>query len=424
MKIVCVLKSGGCYRPGHVYALRDMCKAWMPKHEFVCLTDVPGLTCATEALKDNLAGWWSKMELFRVFTAGDTLFMDLDTILRAPCGAVVEEARQRPFVILRDVSRGVKNPLAMQSSIMWWSGDWGWLYDEFAAGGLSSTLHGDQNFIEHAFFKTGRRAVYWQDITSGVASYKVSIAGQERPAQVPVVVFHGSPRPWQQAVIPYPFPPPQYAALALRKGWVVPRHDRHVLDASLREVQDLDRILSHCKQRRNAFQAGGNIGIWAAALADRFEQCWTAEPDYQNFMALETNTCHLPNLTRLPMALGAEFGEMRVRQVEGNAGAHYCVPGRGSVVAPIDSLALQDLDFLQLDIEGLEHQAIVGAEKTIRRSMPLIVLELKGLGRRYGVEDESTIELLKSWGYSIVDRVARDVIFKPIFPVAKLTSAP
>ncbi len=412
MKIVCVLKSGGCYRPGHVYALRDMCRTWMPPHEFACLTDVPGLACASLPLQHDLKGWWSKMELFRDFCEGETLFLDLDTIIRGPCGQVIEEARKHPFVILRDVSRGVRNPLAMQSSIMWWNGGVQWIWEAFEKQGLVSDLRGDQDCLEQVFASAGKSAVYWQDITESIASYKVSIAGQDPPSYAPIVIFHGSPRPWQQKEIPYPFPAPQSVALALRKGWVVPKHDRELLNASLREVKDLDRMLAHCSLRRTAFQAGGNIGIWASALAARFHDCVTAEPEHENFTALETNTCDSPNITRYKMALGTVFGEMRLRHTAGNAGAHYCVPGRGSVVSPIDSLGLWDVDFLQLDVEGFEHQAVLGAEKTIKKSFPVIVLELKGLGRKYGYDDQTTISLLESWGYNAVDRVARDVVFK------------
>ena len=70
-----------------------------------------------------------------------------------------------------------------------------------------------------------------------------------------------------------------------------------------------------------------------------------------------------------------------------------------------------DVDLLQLDIEGFEHQAILGAAETIDRCSPVIVLELKGLGKRYGYSDEETIEFLSDLGYKIKDRIHRDVLF-------------
>jgi FkbM family methyltransferase len=44
--------------------------------------------------------------------------------------------------------------------------------------------------------------------------------------------------------------------------------------------------------------------------------------------------------------------------------------------------APNNIDYLSLDIEGSEHQAILGAERTIKKTYPIITLELKGLGSR------------------------------------------
>ena len=64
-----------------------------------------------------------------------------------------------------------------------------------------------------------------------------------------------------------------------------------------------------------------------------------------------------------------------------------------------------------LDVEGSEHLAILGAISTIEASWPVITLELKGHGERYGYTDDDTINLLADMGYKIADRVNRDVIF-------------
>lgn len=92
-------------------------------------------------------------------------------------------------------------------------------------------------------------------------------------------------------------------------------------------------------------------------------------------------------------------------------GAHHCTAGDDVQVCTIDSLGLADVDFIQLDIEGFEHQAIHGAKSTIVASLPVIVLELNGLGNKYGHTDQSTIDLMSSMGYQIVGRISRDVIF-------------
>lgn len=191
----------------------------------------------------------------------------------------------------------------------------------------------------------------------------------------------------------------------------MPCHDKHGMDAILRDSHGIPHMLKHCRSRKTAFQAGGNIGIWPAALAKEFAQCVTAEPDSENYNALKANTAHIPNVTTIKAAIGKQSGTTNMQRVHGNMGAHHCTTGEDVQVCTIDSLGLADVDFIQLDIEGFEHQAILGAKSTIEASLPVIVLELNGLGNRYGYTDQSTIDLMGSLGYQIIGRISRDVIF-------------
>jgi hypothetical protein len=75
--IACVLKSGLFkpwghkdytvqYGPHHVLWLREQfARQLSAPHRFICLTDmdIPGVE--PRPLRDDLPGWWSKMELFR-----------------------------------------------------------------------------------------------------------------------------------------------------------------------------------------------------------------------------------------------------------------------------------------------------------------------------------------------------------------------
>jgi Methyltransferase FkbM domain len=62
-------------------------------------------------------------------------------------------------------------------------------------------------------------------------------------------------------------------------------------------------------------------------------------------------------------------------------------------------------------VEGYELKALRGAEKTITQHSPVIVLELKRLGERYGDSDSDTIAWLAARGYRIAAHAHRDVIF-------------
>lgn len=204
MRIACVLKTGGVYRAEHVYALRDMCQQWMPEHHFVCLTDLPDLDCETKPLQQNLAGWWSKLELFDAFTSGETLYMDLDTVVRGPCVDLLKKLENKKFVILRDFGRAFRFPKSMGSGLMFWRDDYRWIFELFMAKRPENSMRGDQDFLKHAFNHSGKPVEYWQDFTSDICSFKMHIRDQNPASSASLVCFHGSPRPWAQSLISYP----------------------------------------------------------------------------------------------------------------------------------------------------------------------------------------------------------------------------
>ncbi|MSQ98123.1 MAG: FkbM family methyltransferase [Xanthomonadales bacterium] len=195
-------------------------------------------------------------------------------------------------------------------------------------------------------------------------------------------------------------------------GWAVPDADQHCIQAVLAEVVDLGASLDLCKQFRTAVQAGGNVGVYPMAMAQKFKRVYAVEPDSANYEAMTINTITQPKVFIRRAAFGKDHGRAAIDQIyPDNIGAHQIKEGTEFDVLPIDSLGVTDCDLLQLDIEGCEHLAILGALKTIKASWPVITLELKGHGERYGYTDDDTINLLAGMGYKIADRVNRDVIF-------------
>jgi len=200
--------------------------------------------------------------------------------------------------------------------------------------------------------------------------------------------------------------------MKLVEGWQVPDLDECCINALLVELPDLKESYAFMNQFRTVIQAGGNIGVYPATMAQQFERVITVEPDTLNYQALLLNVAGSDNIEHTLAAFGHKHGTASVDHVyPENIGAHQLKVGTDVKVIPIDSYGVDDCDFIQLDIEGYEHLALLGAEQTINKTHPIITLELKGLGSRYGYSDEDTIELLATWGYEIVGRVNRDVIF-------------
>jgi len=52
----------------------------------------------------------------------------------------------------------------------------------------------------------------------------------------------------------------------------------------------------------------------------------------------------------------------------------------------IDDLGLDACDLIQLDVEGFEAKVLQGASQTITRCRPVIMVEDRGHGTRYGMQ--------------------------------------
>jgi FkbM family methyltransferase len=178
---------------------------------------------------------------------------------------------------------------------------------------------------------------------------------------------------------------------------------------ALEHVKGVEWAIANCPQRRVALQAGGNVGLWPRRLARRFARVITFEPDPVSRECLKAN---VPASVEVhDEALGSAFGRCSVKHR--GLGSHRVVEGDTVQVITIDSLGLEALDYLQLDIEGYEHHALQGAVETLKRCRPIVQVELRGFATKYGTTTEDTVQLLAWLGYREVSKQpGSDVVFR------------
>jgi len=199
MKILTVLRSGGNFRPEHVYAVQRMCEEHLPNtpFQFFCLTDLE-LDCPTIKLAHGWPGWWSKLELFKQL--GPCLYFDLDVIITGNIDDLVASISSTDVCMLRD--QWYK--CSMNSTMMYWDGDLTRLYDKFSLNPdvYMKKFRGDQNFIGSYI---GKHEWIQNLSDESVVSFKFNIKHGKlyNPDLHKIVFFHGRPRPWNQKVIDY-----------------------------------------------------------------------------------------------------------------------------------------------------------------------------------------------------------------------------
>lgn len=200
-----------------------------------------------------------------------------------------------------------------------------------------------------------------------------------------------------------------------RKGILFQKSDSEsTIRKRLRGSEDCERASRYCKQHKVAIQAGGHSGLYPLALSKIFESVYTFEPDHDNFLSLALNTAQNSNIYKLQAALGRSPQFIDLNRKSGGSGSHY-VDGNGMIpMLTVDICEFEACDLIYFDIEGFEHEALMGAERTIQRFRPVIVLEDKGHAERFGVPSSEAVDhLVERHHYDVAARSNKDVILTP-----------
>ena len=118
-------------------------------------------------------------------------------------------------------------------------------------------------------------------------------------------------------------------------------------------------------------------------------------------------------------ALGSCMGKMSVgKYYPGNSGGtmfEYDEDGDVPVIT-LDSLNLQKLDFMKIDVEGAQLDVLNGAKETLSRLSPILLIELGTHVGETGFDKKKEIngpiKLLKELGYEVAERISpTDYVF-------------
>jgi FkbM family methyltransferase len=139
--------------------------------------------------------------------------------------------------------------------------------------------------------------------------------------------------------------------------------------------------LSHLQGKKIRFVDGGAYNgdtfLELCSIAD-VEVAYLFEPDASNFAQLVYNTSRDRHAVQcLPLGLSNQYGISSFNAGNGE-GASITENGSSHIaVAALDTvLAGHTVDFIKLDVEGAELQALQGASQLIKRSRPVLALSL------------------------------------------------
>ena len=162
-------------------------------------------------------------------------------------------------------------------------------------------------------------------------------------------------------------------------------HDNEALSNHIHREKDffeaniLDYLRDNFKTQKTIIDIGANIGNHTVYFANflKYRMIVSFEPIPANFEILVENVTPYPNICLVPYALGDTFGTLPMCEYPPNMGAsHFDVNGDLEIpVYRLDSFIYKNITLLKIDVESFEPQVLHGAEETINRCKPLILIE-------------------------------------------------
>tara|TARA_R110002153_G_scaffold29711_14_gene91240 strand:+ start:3155 stop:3847 length:693 start_codon:yes stop_codon:yes gene_type:complete len=168
------------------------------------------------------------------------------------------------------------------------------------------------------------------------------------------------------------------------------------------------------REFHNAVDVGAHYGLVTFHLDSYFDNvdCFEIDSNIRTHLRNNIKNFHMENVTVHSCGLGEIKKEVNLIYDKIDSLVTKVDPrphiGGNHLIKTIDSFSFNNCDFIKLDVEGYEPFVIQGAESTIKNFKPVILIENKNLEQKYNMVN--SIDLLRSWGYKLVDQVKKDSI--------------
>lgn len=172
------------------------------------------------------------------------------------------------------------------------------------------------------------------------------------------------------------------------------------------EAETLEFLKLHYKSFDHIVDIGSNIGNHILYYCSNLQakKVYAFEPNQVNLETLRKNVAlnYLDNtVTVYPVALGAANGKAVQSDFSlSNTGMNKVAnitsdehTGNTVEMNSLDHFNFKKIDFIKIDVEGFEAEVLQGAEQTIKRTKPVIMVEV------FDSNHQQVEALLQSFGY-------------------------
>lgn len=206
-------------------------------------------------------------------------------------------------------------------------------------------------------------------------------------------------------------------------GWWFPDQDTHFAGMLAKSIkkgsgavyqEPVRRVsIGLCNRKGLALDIGANVGLWSRDLCEHFDRVIAFEPvaDFRQCL-IRNVTAH--NFEVRACALGEQDTQINMIITAENTGhSHVDTASIGTGSIPmyrLDSLDLPQIDYIKIDCEGYENTILRGAQETILKYRPVMVVEHKKHKDVGHADVDQALNTLVSWGARVLTNVKNDYV--------------
>ena len=159
---------------------------------------------------------------------------------------------------------------------------------------------------------------------------------------------------------------------------------------------EIELIKNYTDKTSFFIDVGANIGTHSIGVAPNVRRVLAFEPNLENFDLLTKNRAltMCKNITCSQIAFSSEVGKTNTKF---NFGKTTLCDGNDVIVTTLDSISgLPSIDFIKIDVEGMEYNVLKGAERSINYFQPKLLIEMQQQSLY-----EKVYNFLKNMNYNI-----------------------
>ena len=201
-------------------------------------------------------------------------------------------------------------------------------------------------------------------------------------------------------------------------GFFVPANDVHINDwkagQPFTQNKCLQKFLDYCENKNKKFNhildIGAWVGTWSVAMNKYCGRVVAFEPDPLHYECLIKNVPE--DVETHQLAVGQQ--QKMISLSKDNFTQSKRVIGEGTIpMITVDSLKMDDVDVIKIDVEGYEMEVLKGALETLKTTKYLMI-ELNNNTKKYGSNNIDVENYLKELGFKVLMNHWPDKVFHRI----------